>query len=395
MKHMRSFFLLLALLTAGSAWSGDGLKLAVVPSDNESFSDAEVLAKYQALAKYLSAQLKVPVSFTPVVNPFVAAKRANRGEYDLLMAPAHTVASVLKAGFMPVCKQGGDVGTAFVSTSKAPWNNLEDASGAKLSVAPFESLQAGLARGELNGKSIEMKKHFKSTRYFRDQEAALFAIEINATDMAAVDSELAQKWLKTHAGKILHQTASVPRMAFAVNEKRITPEQGKAIESALLKYGPLESNAWMKLVFSPAQKQEFAAISSMLNTTPKELTGARVIEAKQARELIGKGVLLIDARLEVDYLDGHIKGAQWIPYQEISAKEVGFDPVEDRFDLSKLPQDKNAPLMLYCDGTPCWKSYKAAVLAMKNGYRNIYWFRGGYPEWKAAGYPIEVGKPGK
>jgi rhodanese-related sulfurtransferase len=97
----------------------------------------------------------------------------------------------------------------------------------------------------------------------------------------------------------------------------------------------------------------------------------------------------------VDYLDGHIKGALWIPYLEVSAKEVGFDPAEDRFDLSKLPQDKNAPMMLYCDGTPCWKSYKAAVLAMKNGYRNIYWFRGGYPEWKAAGYPIEAGKPAK
>ena len=210
--------------------------------------------------------------------------------------------------------------------------------------------------------------------------------------LVAVDSALADKWLKTHPGKIVQRSPDAPRMAFAVYSKRIAADLAKKIEGALLQYRAA-GDAGNKPAFSLATPGEFAAISSMLNTTPKELAGARIVEAKEAADLIAKGVPLIDARLESDYLDGHIKGAKWIPYQEVSAKEVGFDPVDDKFDLSKLPPDKNAPMVLYCDGTSCWKSYKASVMAIRNGYKNVYWFRGGYPDWRAAGYPLEVGRP--
>lgn len=393
MLRAMSFFLFLAaLMGAGSACSAEGLKMAAVPSDSERFSDIEVLAKYQALAKYLGAQLNTPVNFTPVANPFVAAKRASRGEYDMIIAPAHAVASVLKAGYNPLCKEGGGVEAVFVVGPSAKWASLQEAAGAKLGLPPFESLQAGLARGELNSKSVETKKHFKEARYFRSQEAQLFALEINSMDIIAVDAAMAEKWLKSHPGKIIQQTAEAPKMAFAVNTKRISPEQEKKIETALLKYAEAETGARKKMVFSPTKREEFAAISSMLNTTPKELAGAQVIEAKQASDMVAKGVTVIDARAEQEYQEGHIKGALLIPYHEVSAKEVGFDATEDKFDLAKLPQDKSAAMLLYCDGTPCWKSYKASVLAIRNGWKNVYWFRGGYPEWKTAGYPLEAGK---
>jgi rhodanese-related sulfurtransferase len=89
---------------------------------------------------------------------------------------------------------------------------------------------------------------------------------------------------------------------------------------------------------------------------------------------------------------GHIPGARFVPYKESSAKEVGFDASEDQFALNKLPKDKNAPLVMYCDGTICWKSYKSATVAIQAGWKNIYWFRGGFPEWKEAGLPIESAK---
>ncbi|MDP1897024.1 MAG: hypothetical protein Q8K43_03965, partial [Sulfurimicrobium sp.] len=98
MLRVISIFLFLAAMMSGaSAWSAEGLKLVAVPSDSERFSDVDVLNKYQALAKYLGSQLKVPVDFSPVASPFIAAKRASRGEYDMIIAPAHTIASVLKA----------------------------------------------------------------------------------------------------------------------------------------------------------------------------------------------------------------------------------------------------------------------------------------------------------
>ena len=67
-------------------------------------------------------------------------------------------------------------------------------------------------------------------------------------------------------------------------------------------------------------------------------------------------------------------------------------PLVDKFDLSKLPADKNTTFIMYCDGTICWKSYKSAQMAIKNGWKNVIWFRGGFPEWKETGMPVETGK---
>lgn len=393
MLKVMSLFLFLAAMTGvGSAWSEVGFKMAAVPSDSERISDVEVLNKYQSLAKYLGTQLNVPVTFTSVANPFVAAKRAGRGEFDMIIAPAHTIASVLKAGFDPVAKEGGGVEVVFIATPNAKWSSLQGAAGTKLGMPPFESIQASLARGELNFKSLDPKKHFRTEHYFRNQEAELFAIEINSMEVVAVDSDLAAKWLKSHQGKIIQRSAEVPKMAFAVNAKRMSPSQEAKVETALLKYGDLETNPRKRMVFSSTKREEFAAISSMLNTTPKELAGAQVIEAKQANDMVNKGVIVIDARVVTEFAEGHIKGALSVPYHEVSAKEVGFEAEEDKFDLAKLPQDKTAAMLLYCDGTHCWKSYKAAVMAIRNGYKNVYWFRGGFPEWKDAGYPVDTGK---
>jgi rhodanese-related sulfurtransferase len=42
-----------------------------------------------------------------------------------------------------------------------------------------------------------------------------------------------------------------------------------------------------------------------------------------------------------------------------------------------------------CNGPECWKSYKSASAAIAAGYKKVYWFRGGFPEWSLAGYPTE------
>ena len=83
------------------------------------------------------------------------------------------------------------------------------------------------------------------------------------------------------------------------------------------------------------------------------------------------------------------KGAKLLPYKEKSAKDAAFDPKQDNFDLSKLPANKNAPLVVFCNAGECWKSYKAAVVARDAGYKQVHWFRGGMPEWTAKGLPTQ------
>ncbi|HTN93189.1 MAG TPA: rhodanese-like domain-containing protein [Gallionella sp.] len=123
--------------------------------------------------------------------------------------------------------------------------------------------------------------------------------------------------------------------------------------------------------------------------TPDSLNGATVVDAVKAKSLIDSGVMAIDARVANEYAESHIKGAINIPYKEKSAKAMDFDAKLDSIDLSKFPSNKSTPMVIYCNGPECWKSYKASTAAIKAGYKTVYWFRGGIPEWKAKGYPRE------
>lgn len=138
--------------------------------------------------------------------------------------------------------------------------------------------------------------------------------------------------------------------------------------------------AWL-LATAPAQ--------AMAPQTPPGLPGVTVVTAPQARDLMAKGVMIVDTRVANEYVEQRIKGAVSIPYKEKSAKSPDFDGRRDSFDLGKLPRDKNTPVIFYCNAGECWKSYKASRTAVKAGYKKVYWLRGGIPEWKNAGLPVE------
>jgi rhodanese-related sulfurtransferase len=123
--------------------------------------------------------------------------------------------------------------------------------------------------------------------------------------------------------------------------------------------------------------------------TPSTLAGVKLVSADEAKKLQDAGAAMIDTRVSAEYAEKTIKGAKSVPYKEKSAKEVGFDASKDDFDLSKLPSDKAAPVVFFCNAGECWKSYKASVVAQKAGYTKINWLRGGLPEWVAKGLPTQ------
>jgi rhodanese-related sulfurtransferase len=43
--------------------------------------------------------------------------------------------------------------------------------------------------------------------------------------------------------------------------------------------------------------------------------------------------------------------------------------------------------VFFCSGVRCWLSYNAALRAVRGGYANVYWYRGGIDAWRAAGLP--------
>jgi thiosulfate/3-mercaptopyruvate sulfurtransferase len=96
-----------------------------------------------------------------------------------------------------------------------------------------------------------------------------------------------------------------------------------------------------------------------------------------------RGVILIDLREARDFAIGHLPGARALPFLLFPEKlaetvEQGW-PGADRATV---------PLVFYCYGIDCVRSRKAGAQAVRLGFRNVLWFRGGVQEWRDAGYPL-------
>jgi len=217
-------------------------------------------------------------------------------------------------------------------------------------------------------------------------EAPLYGLKLGRYDLAVASSDEAKTWAAANGGRVVFTSAPVPLRALSVQTETVPPAAQQKLAAAL------KSSNSLNLVMVASTKADFKGVASMLNTTPTSLPGAKVLTLAEAKMQIEKGMPVYDVRASEEFDAAHIPGAISVPYKEASAKEVGFDPVDDQFALNKLPKDKNTPFMMYCDGTICWKSYKSALMAIQGGWKNVYWFRGGYPEWKDAGMPIVAKK---
>ena len=118
--------------------------------------------------------------------------------------------------------------------------------------------------------------------------------------------------------------------------------------------------------------------------TPTTVSGFAIVTPEEARALVGKASFY-DLRSAINFGKGHVQGAKALPYGEKSGFTPDFDGSMDKFDMSRLPADKNATIVFYSDGPKGWKSYKAAVLASKAGYKNVKWMRAGTEGWLAKG----------
>jgi rhodanese-related sulfurtransferase len=123
--------------------------------------------------------------------------------------------------------------------------------------------------------------------------------------------------------------------------------------------------------------------------TPETLAGVKLVTAEQAQAAMARGAVAFDVRVAAECTEKTIKGAVCHTYREKSAKAAEFDKSQDQFDLAKLPADKNASVIFFCNSGDCWRSYKAAVVARDAGFKNIHWFRGGMPEWTTKGLPTQ------
>jgi len=104
-----------------------------------------------------------------------------------------------------------------------------------------------------------------------------------------------------------------------------------------------------------------------------------VLEPVSREELVSRLkdglVTVLDVRPGDEFAAGHLPGALNIQLAELEQR------------LGELPADRE--VIAYCRGPYCVLSFEAAALLRARGY-SVRRLEEGYPEWKAAGLPVEV-----
>jgi TolB-like protein/class 3 adenylate cyclase/rhodanese-related sulfurtransferase len=123
-----------------------------------------------------------------------------------------------------------------------------------------------------------------------------------------------------------------------------------------------------------------ALVSSSYDERGRSYEVARVqkVEATAVKEMLESGVVVVDVRDAGSYGRGHLPGAIHLDLNLALTEENLMEVV-----------NKDDPVIFHCWGPSCSYSAMGCAKALLWGYKEIYYFPGGFPAWKAAGYPIE------
>ena len=112
--------------------------------------------------------------------------------------------------------------------------------------------------------------------------------------------------------------------------------------------------------------------------TPESISGSIRINSEELIGLVNEipELTLIDSRIRSDRKQGFIEGSISLPDINTNCESLA----------GHIPE-KTTAVLFYCNGVKCGRSGKSVNIAVGCGYSNIYWFRGGFKEWLAKGYP--------
>lgn len=302
------------------------------------------------------------------------------GDYDIYIAPAQVAASALLRGYELIGST--EVSEQYVLVGRQHHGATDAVKGGRLYLPQQDSIYTYMARGMLNANGLSFKD-MGAVEYARYPLAGLTAVNLGLFDATVVrksDWEASAKSQEV-AAKVLATSGFVPG-GFSVVIKKSLPADVRAKAAKWLSTSG--SSAGLKPLGVHAEMAAYKSVAELGFFTPTHLPGATVVNAKEVQQLVGQGVVLVDTRTEKEYKTRHVPGAIFVPYVEKSLKDVAFEAKLDDFSgIDKL--DPAKPVIFSCNGAECWKSYKASKQAVLKGFKRVYWFRGGLPEWEASG----------
>lgn len=373
-----------------STVAGAAIRVLVNPGDQGEQSRVAVYMGWKSAIEQALRKGGVSTATVQMSTDATADLGTTRSRlHDVFVAPAHVVGSAVRYGYTPVLGLDRPLQAVLVAPKDSPIGSLAQAAGKRLGLPLQDSLVTYLVRGELNAANTTLKRHFSTTYETRYQEALLPCLQVRRCDVVAVERALYDRWIAAGEPlKIVMESKPAPAMSVAIKDG--TKPGADALRSAL---APLLASGVPGLEGARTvdlAAKDFSYVSTLGYFTPRSLPGATVVDAPAVAQLLERGARYIDTRTETEFKAGHVAGAKLLPYVEKSAKEADFDAAHDQFDLAQLGGDRNTPLIFACNGAECWKSFKASHAALKAGYTKVHWFRGGFPEWRAAGLKTEV-----
>ncbi|MDB5900910.1 MAG: hypothetical protein JWP41_4512 [Ramlibacter sp.] len=368
-----------------------GLRVLVNPGDS---SEQSRFALYSAWKAALEPVLRkhhagpVQISMSTDATADLGSTRA--GMHDVFVGPAHVVGSAARYGYKPVIGIDRSVQAVLVAPRDSAIGNLAQAQGKRLGLPLQDSVVTYLVRGEVNAANTTIKRHFSAVYDTRYQEALLPCLQVRRCDVVAVEKAVFDRWVAAgEPVKAIMETRRVPGLSIAIKDG--TRPGVEALQAALADSPTFAGLLRSENALAVAHKaDDFKYVATLGYFTPRALPGATVADAKTVAQLLAGGAIYVDTRTEAEFKAGHVPGAVLVPYVEKSAKEADFDASHDKFEIAKLAADKNTELVFACNGPECWKSFKASQAALKAGYRKVYWFRGGFPEWRTSGMKFDA-----
>lgn len=372
------FFALSLLCAAGLAHAQLSATIAVEPSSRKESFIVSTAVVEAAISKAAGQPAKVSIN-----EDLTDVMRATRtGEVDLFIAPPQVAASALSRGFELVGSTSPI--EQYVLVSRRERASMGALQGARLYLPQQDSIYSYVARGMLNAAGLSF--HDMLIEFGRWPSAGLVAVDLGVADATVVRQSEWAEWVKERGDKLhaISTSVPVPGGLSVVMRKTLPAPARERVAQWFANSSPASG---LKPVSQRPDTSLYKAVAELGYFTPTHLPGATVVNAMQVRQLVAEGAVIVDTRSEKEYKTKRIPQAVFAPYHEKSLKDVAFDPAKDDFrELAKLAKDK--PTIFSCNGAECWKSYKASKVALANGFKKVYWFRGGLPEWEASGLQV-------
>jgi rhodanese-related sulfurtransferase len=145
----------------------------------------------------------------------------------------------------------------------------------------------------------------------------------------------------------------------------------------------------LAVVSNGSLAQAQSTVATIFSTTLMEANQktAEVSTQELQRVLTDGGALVFDARPPMEYATSHIPGP----------RNVGQKPgtpiseyISDAAEIERQVPDKNAALILYCNGPFCGKSERLSEDLLAAGHTNVRRYQLGAPTWRALVGTMEI-----